>query len=95
MASIGLYPVGPGAQIMRNLGMGTPQDILNNLAGLAQVIPGDAGAQLKTAIETVASLLAAAQAGVEIPLLGNVGLSLIHISEPTRRTERSRMPSSA
>ena len=24
-----------------------------------------------------------------------VGLSLIHISEPTRRTERSRMPSSA
>lgn len=79
MASIGLYPVGPGAQIMRNLGMGTPQDILNNLAGLAQVIPGDAGAQLKTAIETVASLLAAAQAGVEIPLLGNVGLPEISV----------------
>ena len=25
----------------------------------------------------------------------DMGLSLIHISEPTRRTERSRMPSSA
>ena len=28
-------------------------------------------------------------------VLGVLSLSLIHISEPTRRTERSRMPSSA
>ena len=30
-----------------------------------------------------------------VPLSPNRRLSLIHISEPTRRTERSRMPSSA
>ena len=30
-----------------------------------------------------------------IMLFGGIFLSLIHISEPTRRTERSRMPSSA
>lgn len=79
MASIGLYPVGPGAQIMRNLGMGTPQDVLNNLAGLAQIIPGDAGAQLKSTIETVASLLAAAQAGINLPIIGNVGLPEVSV----------------
>ena len=35
-----------------------------------------------------------AKAGIDLGALG-VMLSLIHISEPTRRTERSRMPSSA
>ena len=79
MASIGLYPVGPGAQIMRNLGMGTPQDVLNNLAGLAQVIPGDAGSQLKSTIETIAKALAAAQAGINLPIIGNVGLPEVSV----------------
>ena len=79
MASIGLYPVGPGAQIARNLGMGTPQDVLNTLAGLAQVIPGDTGAQLQSTIETVAALLAAAQAGINIPLIGNVAFPEVSV----------------
>ena len=32
---------------------------------------------------------------ITLPTTDAAGLSLIHISEPTRRTERSRMPSSA
>ena len=32
---------------------------------------------------------------IRTPLVLILNLSLIHISEPTRRTERSRMPSSA
>ena len=79
LASMGIYLVGPGAQIMRNLGMGTPQDVLNNAAGLAQLIPGDAGVQLKATIETIAAALAAAQAGINIPVVGNVGLPEISV----------------
>lgn len=79
LASIGVYPVGPLPQVFRNLGMGTPQDLLNNLAGLAQIIPGDAGTQLKTTIEALSALLAAAQEGINLPILGNIGLPEISV----------------
>lgn len=79
LASIGVYPVGPLPQVFRNLGMGTPQDLLNNLAGLAQIIPGDAGTQLKTTIEALATLLAAAQAGINLPILGNIAMPEISV----------------
>lgn len=80
MASIGLYPVGPGAQIARTLGFGTPQDALNNLAGLAGLIPGDSGTQLQASIESIAALLATAQEGIDLPLgIGNVGFPEIAV----------------
>ena len=51
---------------------------------------------LETGIKVI-DLLTPYVKGGKIGLFGGagVGLSLIHISEPTRRTERSRMPSSA
>lgn len=79
MASIGLYPVGPGAQIARTLGFGTPQDALNNLAGLAGLIPGDSGTQLQASIESIAALLATAQEGITIPGIGDVSFPEIAV----------------
>jgi len=79
LASIGIYPVGPGAQILRNLGAGTPQDALNNLAGLAQLIPGDQGTQIKAAIESLSAALEAAQAGFDLPVIGNLAFPEIAV----------------
>ena len=73
-ASAGIYPIGPIPQAFRTLGMGNARDFLNGLAGLAQVIPGDAGQGLKATVENLASLFAALQTGVNLPLLGNVAI---------------------
>ena len=78
-ASTGLYPIGPIPQAFRSLGMGTAQDFMNGLAGLAQVIPGDAGQGLKRAVEDVAALLAALQTGINLPILGNVAIPEIAV----------------
>ena len=47
------------------------------------------------AMEAVASSSLAIEKGEFVSLLGPSGLSLIHISEPTRPRFGSRMPSSA
>jgi len=78
-ASAGVYPVGPIPQALRTLGMGTAQDFLNGMAGLAQVIPGQAGQDLKKTVERVATLVAALQTGVNLPLLGNVAIPEIAV----------------
>lgn len=78
-ASAGVYPVGPIPQALRTLGMGTAQDFLNGMAGLAQVIPGQAGQDLKKTVESVATLVAALQTGVNLPLLGNVAIPEIAV----------------
>lgn len=78
-ASTGLYPIGPIPQAFRSLGMGTAQDFMNGLAGLAQVIPGDAGQGLKRTVEDVAALLAALQTGINLPILGNVAIPEIAV----------------
>lgn len=78
-ASTGLYPIGPIPQAFRSLGMGTAQDFMNGLAGLAQVIPGDAGQGLKRTVEDVAALLVALQTGINLPILGNIAIPEIAV----------------
>lgn len=78
-ASTGLYPIGPIPQALRSLGMGTAQDFMNGLAGLAQVIPGDAGQGLKRTVEDVAALLVALQTGINLPILGNIAIPEIAV----------------
>lgn len=73
-ASTGLYPIGPIPQAFRTMGMGTAQDFLNGMAGLAQVIPGDAGQGLKQTVQNLAALVAALQTGINLPLLGNISI---------------------
>ena len=78
-ASTGLYPIGPIPQAFRSLGMGTAQDFMNGLAGLAQLIPGDAGQGLKRTVEDVAALLVALQTGINLPILGNIAIPEIAV----------------
>ncbi len=66
LASIGVYPVGPGAQIARLLGAGTPQDALRTLGLFASLIPGEAGTSLRASLQAIAAALEAAQEGLEI-----------------------------
>lgn len=73
-ASAGIYPIGPIPQAFRTLGMGNAHDFLNGLAGLAQVIPGEAGQGLKQTVENLASVVAALQTGINLPLLGNIAI---------------------
>ncbi|MGW0162144.1 hypothetical protein ACWDUN_22805 [Mycobacterium sp. NPDC003323] len=78
-ASAGVYPIGPIPQAFRTLGMGTAQDFLNGIAGLAQVIPGEAGQGLKQTVENLATLVAALQNGINIPILGNIAIPEIAV----------------
>ena len=73
-ASAGIYPIGPIPQAFRTMGMGTAQDFLNGMAGLAQIIPGESGRGLKQTVESLATLVAALQTGVNLPLLGNIAI---------------------
>lgn len=73
-ASTGIYPIGPIPQAFRTMGMGTAQDFLNGMAGLAQIVPGDAGQGLKQTVENLAALVAALQTGINLPLLGNISI---------------------
>lgn len=78
-ASAGAYPIGPIPQAFRNLGMGTAQDFLNGIAGLAQLVPGEAGQGLKQTVENLATLVAALQTGINLPLLGNISIPEIAV----------------
>lgn len=73
-ASTGIYPIGPIPQAFRAMGMGTAQDFLNGMAGLAQIIPGKTGQGLKQTVENLAALVAALQTGINLPLLGNISI---------------------
>lgn len=66
LASIGIYPIGPGAQIARLLGAGTPQDALRTMGLIAGLIPGETGTNLQASLQTIAAALEAAQDGLEI-----------------------------
>lgn len=76
-ASVGLYPVGPGAQIARFFGAGTPEGALNTLGFFAGLIPGSTGDSLKQALQTIAGLVEGVQtllgAEIKVPLLGPAG----------------------
>lgn len=78
-ASMGIYPVGPVPQAFRNMGMGTAQDFLNGMAGLAQIVPGETGQGLKQTVENLAALVAALQAGINLPILGNIAIPEIAV----------------
>lgn len=78
-ASTGVYPIGPIPQAFRTLGMGTAQDFLNGMAGLAQIVPGEAGQGLKQTVENLAALVAALQSGVNLPILGNISIPEIAV----------------
>lgn len=78
-ASTGIYPTGPIPQAFRTMGMGTAQDFLNGMAGLAQIIPGDAGQGLKQTVESLATLVAALQTGINMPILGNISIPEIAV----------------
>ena len=52
-AALGIYPVGPGAQIARQLGLGSAESALNTLDSLAELLPG----QIGDGIGTVTGLL--------------------------------------
>lgn len=66
LASIGIYPIGPGAQIARLLGAGTPQDALKTMGLIAGLIPGETGTNLQASLQTIAAALEAAQDGLEV-----------------------------
>ncbi|WP_372943087.1 hypothetical protein [Mycolicibacterium sp.] len=90
LASIGVYPVGPGAQIARLFGAGTPQDAVRTLGLIASLIPGEIGTNLQASLQAVAAALEAAQDGLQIlppgvlpdtppitiPAGGSIGLDL-------------------
>lgn len=78
-ASTGIYPIGPIPQAFRTMGLGTAQDFLNGMAGLAQIIPGDAGQGLKQTVESLATLVAALQTGINMPILGNISIPEIAV----------------
>lgn len=78
-ASVGVYPIGPIPQAFRTMGMGTAQDFLSGVAGLARIVPGDAGRGLKQAVENLADLVAALQTGINLPLLGNLSIPEIAV----------------
>lgn len=78
-ASTGVYPIGPIPQAFRTIGMGTAQDFLNGMAGLAQVIPGETGQGLKQTVENLATLVAALQTGINVPILGNIAIPEIAV----------------
>ena len=64
-ASIGIYPVGPGAQIMRALGMGSPSSALSTLSTIAGFIPG--GESISGTLQQISDLLVTLQDGIDIP----------------------------
>ncbi|CAJ1510146.1 PE-PPE domain-containing protein [[Mycobacterium] burgundiense] len=65
-ASIGIYPVGPGAQIARMLGAGTPEGALRTLGAMAALIPGEQGEAFRATLNTLAAALEAAQGGIQV-----------------------------
>ncbi|MFA5708811.1 hypothetical protein [Mycolicibacterium sp.] len=65
-ASIGIYPVGPGAQIARLLGAGTPEGALRTLGALAALIPGEQGESFRATLDALAATLEAAQEGITL-----------------------------
>lgn len=66
LASIGIYPIGPGAQIARLFGAGTPQDALRTMGLIAGLIPGETGTNLQASLQAIAAALEAAQDGLEV-----------------------------
>lgn len=65
-ASIGIYPVGPGAQIARMLGAGTPEGALRTLGAMAALIPGEQGEAFRATLNTLAAALETAQDGIQV-----------------------------
>ncbi|OBF15647.1 hypothetical protein A5727_15150 [Mycobacterium sp. ACS4331] len=65
-ASIGIFPVGPGAQIAKALGAGTPEGALRTLGALAALIPGAQGEAFRASLDSLAAAFEAAQGGLEI-----------------------------
>ncbi len=65
-ASIGVYPVGPGAQIARLFGAGTPEGALRTLGTLASLIPGEQGESFRATLNALAAALAAAEEGIQL-----------------------------
>lgn len=70
-ASIGVYPSGPLFQAARMAGLGSPDAMLNTLQNLAGLIGQDGVA---TTIGVVRTFLAEAQNGINLPIIGDVGL---------------------
>lgn len=79
LASIGIYPTGPGAQIARFFGAGTPQGALNTLGTIAGLIPGETGDSIKNVLQTIADFLEDAQNGIDI---GPIHLALPEVAVP-------------
>ncbi|BBZ01354.1 hypothetical protein MCHIJ_07910 [Mycolicibacterium chitae] len=65
-ASIGIYPVGPGAQIARLFGAGTPEGALRTLGSVAALIPGEQGESFRATLDALAATLEAAQEGITL-----------------------------
>lgn len=78
-ASIGIYPVGPGAQIMRALGMGSPSSALSTLSTIAGFIPG--GESISGTLQQISDLLVTLQDGIDIPGVGNIAFPEIGVPE--------------